>query len=81
MNSFKIKLKSVNEAQIFANITSELSINADICSVLNSHHVVPADSVIGLFTLNLNDELIVTPICDDIKYEEYIDKCSQWIIS
>lgn len=79
MKSIYMKLKTVEDVKEFATLVSALNIKADVHSITNSRHVVPADSVLGLFSLNLNDQLIVLFNKDDNE-EEFVQKCSRWLI-
>lgn len=79
MKSIYLKLKTVEDVKEFATLVSALNIKADVHSITNSRHVVPADSVLGLFSLNLNDQLIVLFNKDDNE-EEFVQKCSNWLI-
>lgn len=72
-------MKTVEDVKDFATLVSALNIKADVHSITNSRHIVPADSVLGLFSLNLNDQLIVLFNKDDNE-EEFVHKCSRWLI-
>lgn len=61
----KIKLDTVDDVNQFASLASRLGIEADVHTVNNGRHVVPADSLLGMMSLNLTQELLVLFISDD----------------
>lgn len=79
MKSIYLKLKTVEDVKEFATLVSILNIKADVYSVSNSRHVVPADSVLGLFSLNLNDQLNVS-FNEEDNEKEFMRKCNRWLI-
>lgn len=75
-----IELRSIEEVTHFSEIVIQSGIKADVRSTSNLHHSVSADSVLGLLTLNLNEVLVVTPICDQEQYKNLRNKCKDWLI-
>lgn len=61
----KLKLDTVDDVNQFASLASRLGIEADVHTVNNGRHVVPADSLLGMMSLNLTQELLVLFISDD----------------
>lgn len=59
----KIKLRNINDIKKFINITEKYKSDIDI---MTSKVIIDAKSIIGIFALDLNDEVYVRIISDDI---------------
>lgn len=56
---FKIKLQTINDVHDFSKLAVKYNIEADVHVENNLRHVVPADSFLGLLSLDLTQKLIV----------------------
>lgn len=79
----KVRLKTVDDVNRFVSHASQMGIEADVHTVNNGRHVVPADSLLGMMSLDLTQELIVLFVCDDDeKLDQFVMGCDSagWIV-
>lgn len=80
---FKIRLNEMNAVNRFVQLVSRCRIDADIHTVNNSRHVVPADSLMGIFSLDLTKDLsLVIVSADEDDIGQFVMGCQSagWII-
>lgn len=79
----KIRFKNVMDIQRFVRLPSKYEINADVFAVNNGRHVVPVDSIMGIFSLDLTQELRVVFVAgEDDNIMKFIIECEEagWIV-
>ena len=62
----KIRLQLISDVYEFVRIVSKYGNDIDLYSTNNSRHAVDAKSIMGLFSINLSDDLIVEMIVNDL---------------
>lgn len=75
-----IKLKEITDIYQFVDVVKEFSADIDVASCSNLKHVVDAKSVMGIFALDLSNELEVT-LCnndDEIEKNKFISVMRQF---
>lgn len=70
MLSFPIKFHTPEEVKEFVELASQQNYDIDIS--LN-HYVVDAKSIMGIFSLDLSKELVVTFHCSDEETKEFYE--------
>lgn len=83
IKDMKIRLRTVEDVNRFATLAGKLGIEADVHTVTNGRHVVPADSLLGMMSLDLTQELIVIFVSDDEKdLDQFVMGCNSagWIV-
>lgn len=83
IKDIKVKLMTVEDVNQFASFAGKLGIEADVHTIHNGRHVVPADSLLGMMSLDLTQELLVVFVCDDDKaLDQFIMGCDSagWIV-
>lgn len=83
VKDIKVRLKTVEDVNRFASHASKTRIEADVHTVTNGRHVVPADSLMGMMSLDLTQELLVVFVSDDEQVlDQFIMGCesSGWIV-
>lgn len=83
IKDMKIRLHTVEDVNRFATLAGKLGIEADVHTVTNGRHVVPADSLLGMMSLDLTRELIVIFVSNDEKaLDQFIMGCDSagWIV-
>ena len=84
IKNIKVKLNTVNDVNEFVSYASKLEIEADVHTVTNGRHVVPADSLLGMMSLDLTQEVVVLFISDDDrKLDQFIMGCASagWVVT
>ena len=67
---FKIKLRSPEDVSTFSQIINKCSFDIDIVS---SHTYVDAKSILGLYSLNLNEPILLDAHGEDNECKELMD--------
>lgn len=83
IKDMRIRLKTVEDVNRFASLAGKLGIEADVHTVTNGRHVVPADSLLGIMSLDLSRELIILFINnDDESLDRFTMGCDSagWIV-
>lgn len=80
MKQIKVKLSTVEDVKSFAELATKTQIKGDVYGISNSRHIVPADSILGIFSLNLNNVLIVLINDDEKDCDQFIMQCKNWIV-
>lgn len=78
MRKVKIKLYGVEEVKRFVNTISQYDFDFDLTS---GRYIIDAKSMIGIFSLDLKNDLILVIHCDDEKVlDEVIDNLEGFIV-
>lgn len=83
IKDMRVRLNTVDDVNGFASLASRLCIEADVHTVTNGRHVVPADSLLGMMSLDLTQELLVIFVGDDDRaLDQFIMGCESagWIV-
>lgn len=83
IRNFKINLREVGDVNKFVQLVARCQIDADVHAENNSRHVVPADSLMGLFSLDLTKKLIVDIVsADEENIDQFVMGCESagWIV-
>lgn len=83
IKDMKIRLRTVEDVNRFATLAGKLGIEADVHTVTNGRHVVPADSLLGMMSLDLTQELLVVFVSDDSEVlDQFIMGCDSagWVV-
>lgn len=83
IKDMKIRLHTVEDVNTFATFAGKLKIEADVHTVTNGRHVVPADSLLGMMSLDLTQELLVIFVSDDENaLDQFVMGCDSagWIV-
>lgn len=70
MQTFKIKFRTPEQIKEFIRFTSTQNYDIDLSI---GHYVVDAKSIIGIFSLDISKELIVTLHCSNEESKEFYD--------
>lgn len=79
----RVKLNTVEDVNQFASLAGRLGIEADVHTMNNGRHVVPADSLLGMMSLDLTQELLVVFISDDARVlDQFVMGCDSagWVV-
>lgn len=78
MEEIKIKLSSIENVKNFVEKTAKYPFDIDITS---GRYVIDAKSIMGLFSLNLDNELTVVPHTNDNEsLKKFFDDIKDFII-
>lgn len=83
IRDIKIRLSEAGDVNRFVKLVTNCQIEADVRTVNNGRHIVPADSIMGMYSLDLRENLLVSIVNGE---EESIDRfvmgCSSndWVI-
>lgn len=76
-----IKLNSIEKIYKLNNIAKDFKTDIDLCSKNNPRHKIDAKSIMGIFALDLSDELevILTNGSDEVEKNEFINAMKQFV--
>ena len=77
MNEMQIKLSDIKDVYAFNKITSQQEFNVDVRS-LDRHYCLDAKSLMGLFSLDLSQPVIVITAVTDERATKYFESISQF---
>ena len=83
MKHFKIKLRETIDVNRFVQLVARCQIDADVRAENNSRHVVPADSLMGIFSLDLTRKLNIDIVsADEENIDQFVMGCDSagWLV-
>lgn len=83
IREIKIHVRTIQDVHKFVNLASKYDIDADVYAVNNGRHVVPANSILGIFSLDLTQDLkLVIVKGDENNIMLFVRECESagWVV-
>lgn len=83
IREIRVHIRNIMDIHRFVKLASKYEIDADVHAINNGRHVVPIDSILGIFSLDLMQDLRIVFVSNNEEdIFQFVKECevSGWIV-